>query len=185
MDPATTEPPTQRIYRGHGTHSVRMPFWEADEPAIAKVPTIADIVPACRIMSREVICAREDLEVAALMDLFVRHHIGCVPIVDDRGHPIGMVTKLDLVEQLICARDPEPAAPALVASQVMMPLALTLDERATVAHAAALMSIEAIHHVPIVAGSGCLIGVISSMDVVRWLASNDGVPGVGLGHGPG
>lgn len=177
MEPTMNAPPTQRIYCGHGSHSVHTPACEAAQPAIPPVPTIADVVPAYRIMTREVICAREDLEVGSLMDLIVRRHIGCVPIVDERGHPIGMVTKFDLVEQLLAARQPEAGVPPLVASQVMMPLAITLDEHATIAHAAAMMSIEDVHHVPIVADSGCLIGVVSTMDIVRWLASNDGVFG--------
>ena len=170
-----TSVPTQHVYRGHGNHSMRQPCCVPKEPRTTKVPTIADSIPACQLMSREVICAREDLDLGALTDLIVGRHIGCIPIVDERGHPVGMVTKLDLVEQLLAWRDPDPPPLSTVASQVMMPLALTLDEHATVAHAAAMMAIEGVHHVPIVADSGCLIGVVSSMDIVRWLAENDGV----------
>ena len=54
-----------------------------------------------------------------------------------------------------------------------MPIALTLGPRATVAHAAALMAREAVHHLPIV-DEGRVIGIVSSMDVMRWLAENDG-----------
>ena len=46
---------------------------------------------------------------------------------------------------------------------------------ASVAHAAAMMSLEDIHHVAIVADSGLLLGVVSSIDIVRWLAANDGL----------
>lgn len=183
MEPTPTSP-TQRIYRGHGEHSLRLPFCEPPAPALPQVATIADIVPACRIMTRDVICAREDLDLDALMELMVRHRLGCVPIVDERGHPVGMVTKLDLLEQLVAARDPEPAPLATVASQVMMPLAVSLDEQASVAHAAAVMSLEHIHHVLIVADSGCLLGVVSTLDIVRWLATNDGMTGPVLDGAP-
>ncbi|HEX7842020.1 MAG TPA: CBS domain-containing protein [Kofleriaceae bacterium] len=172
----TNPPPTQHVYRGHGSHTVRMPICDpAGDAGLLQVPTIADLVPARQIMSCEVICAREDLDVAAVMDLMVRRRIGCVPVVDERGRPIGMVTKFDVVEQQLASRTPRgPAATATVAD-VMMPLAITLDEHATVAHAAAMMSIEDVHHVPIVADGGALIGVLSTMDIVRWLAANDGV----------
>lgn len=178
----TPSSPTQRIYRGHGEHSLRLPFCEPPPPALPQVTTIAGIVPACRIMTRDVICAREDLDVDALMDLMVRHRLGCVPIVNECGHPVGMVTKLDLLEQLVPTRDLEPVVPATVASQVMVPLAVTLDEQASVAHAAAVMSLEHIHHIVIVADSGCLLGVVSTHDIVRWLAANDGMtdPGADL-----
>jgi CBS domain-containing protein len=178
MAPTTLVPPTQHIYRGRGGHALRTPPYDPEQPALPQVPTIADLVPACRIMSREVVCARDDLEVTALMDLMMRRHIGCVPIVDDRGHPIGMVTKLDLVEYLVAARAAIPddlGGPFAVASQLMMPLAITLDEHATVAHVAAMMSVEGVHHVPIVAAGGALIGVVSTMDVMRWLTDNDRV----------
>src|SRR4051812_26037469 len=132
------------------------------------VPTIADLVPATWIMTGDVIHAREDASVDHVMELMVQRRIGCVPIVDGRNHPIGMVTKRDLVENMVSARDGEATPPALTVAQVMMPLALTLDEHATVAHTAAMMAVEDVHHVPIVADCGRLIGIVSSFDIVRW-----------------
>lgn len=173
MDPASS-PPTQHVYRGAGSHSIRVPTCEDGDASVLRVATIADLVPVRRIMSREVICAREDLELPALMELMVRRHIGCVPVIDERGRPIGMITKFDVVEQLLAARTRGAAAPA-TAGAAMMPLAITLDEHASVAHAAAMMSIEDVHHVAIVATGGALIGVVSTMDIVRWLAANDGI----------
>lgn len=175
MEPTTNSPPTQHVYRGHGSHSVRVPICETEGEGLLQVPTVADLIPVRRVMSREVVCAREDLEAGALMDLMVRRHIGCVPVVDDRGRPIGMVTKFDVVEQQLATRNGAPVA--TTAGALMMPLAITLDEHATVAHAAAMMSVEDVHHVAIVSDGGALIGVISTMDIVRWLAANDGITG--------
>jgi CBS domain-containing protein len=163
---------TQYIYRHHGEQSVRTLRCEPVEPLATRIATIADCVFATSIMSREVVCARDDLEVDALIDLMLRRRVGCVPIVDAEGAPVGMVTKQDLVELLIAERT-EAAYPR-TADDVMMPLAFTLDEHATVAHAAAMMASEGMHHVPIVAESGCVIGIVSSYDIVRWLAVNDG-----------
>lgn len=185
MELTTNPPPTQHVYRGHGSHSVRVPICEPSPPSrdvgLIQVPTIADLVAARRIMSREVICAREDLDVASLLDLMVRRRIGCVPVVDERGRPIGMVTKFDVVEQQLASGTASRTAATV--ADVMMPLAITLDEHATVAHAAAMMSIEDVHHVPIVADGGALIGIISTMDIVRWLAANDGVMAHGAATG--
>jgi CBS domain-containing protein len=170
----TSRTSQQHIYRGHGDYAVRDPVCEPNEPTRTRIPTIADTVPASWIMSREVVCARDDLDIDALVELMVNRRIGCLPIVDRDGVPIGMVTKHDLVEELLgkrCSSDPVPMS----ARQLMMPLAFTLDEHATIAHAAAMMTIEGIHHVPIVAESGSLIGVVSTFDVVRWLAANDGL----------
>jgi CBS domain-containing protein len=123
-------------------------------------------------MTRNVVCARPRLPVKALVRLMLRNHIGCVPIVDDRGHPRGMVTKSDLVELL----DDTLSLPDIdtrIAEDIMMPLAITLEENATVAHAATMMSLEGFHHVMIISKSGALIGVVSSQDVVRWISDNE------------
>ena len=133
------------------------------------VPTIADRVPVTEIMTREVTTASRALDRDAIAGLMVRNHIGCIPVVEDVGRPVGMITKLDLVEQALATA----LAPA-TAEDLMMPLALTLGERATVAHAAAMMASEDIHHVPICDDTGRLVGIVSSMDIVRWLAKNDG-----------
>jgi CBS domain-containing protein len=134
-------------------------------------PTAADSVSVTEIMTRNVVCARPRLLVSTLARLMVRNHISCVPIVDERGHPRGMVTKSDLVELLDGEHEPAGAERgAQTAEDIMMPLAITLDEHATVAHVASMMSLEDFHHVMIVSRSGALIGVVSSQDVVRWLA---------------
>lgn len=133
-------------------------------------------VPVTEIMTRDVRCARQDDEVNALVDVMVRYRLGCMPVVNKLGRPVGMVTKLDLIEQMLPQhRDQSdvPAATALTprtARELMMPIAITLGERASVAQAAALMAVEGVHHLPIVDPTGKLVGILSTMDVVRWLA---------------
>ena len=133
------------------------------------MPTIAGLVPLTDIMTRDVICARRDLEIEAVIDLVIHHYIGCIPVVDDDGSPVGMITKRDLVEHLAKV-DPSPRT----AEDVMLPLALTLDDRATVGRASAIMALEDVHHIPVVGSNGTVIGIVSSLDIVRWLARNDG-----------
>jgi CBS domain-containing protein len=159
-------------------------------------PSIADRVGVDEIMSRRVLSATPEVAIETLTSMLLENHIGCVPIVDNKQRPIGMVTKHDLVqfhyakdgnEEIVVAHrgkrpDDEAGEPGLhrffvtatTAEDVMLPLAITLSERATVAHAAALMAIEGIHHIPVVDLQGKLIGIVSSMDIARWLARNDG-----------
>lgn len=174
METTTNSPPTQHVYSDRGNHSVRVPICEADREDLPQVPTVADRIPVLRVISREVVCAREDLDAGALLDLMVRHRIGCVPVVDERGRPVGIITKTDIVEQQLDA-SLHATPPAATARALMMPLVITLAEHATVAHAAAIMAVEDFHHVAIVSDGGVLIGVISTMDIVRWLAANDGI----------
>jgi CBS domain-containing protein len=139
--------------------------WEVTPCVIPRAPTLADRIPVSQIMTRDVVCARSDLGVSALVKLMMDHRIGCVPIVDERGRPRGIVTKLDLVES---------GRSGVTAAEVMMPLAITLNMHATVAHAAAVMSLEDFHHVMVIDKDGTLRGVVSTMDICRWLARNDG-----------
>ncbi|CAN5922408.1 hypothetical protein BH11MYX3_BH11MYX3_03620 [soil metagenome] len=132
-------------------------------------------------MSRNLICARPDLDIAAVVHLMLKHHIGCLPVIDDRQHPIGIITKSDLVEQLDAGMNsvgngyplPEDLQ-ARCADEVMMPLAFTLSEHSTVAHACSMMILEDTHHVLVVAPGGGLVGVVSTRDIVGWLLRSDG-----------
>ena len=163
---------TKRSLRLHGPHGIVEPAAEkvAERGRGRRVRTIANKVPITAIMSRNVVCALPDLGVDKLLELMVEERLGCVPVVDEHGHPLGMVTKLDIVEYLV-----SPAALAATVASVMMPLAITLDDDATVAHAAALMACEGMHHVMILSGQR-LVGVVSTMDITRWLSDNDGSP---------
>ena len=166
--------PIQHIY-GHGPMRERSLYVDAPAKDLVRVPTIADLIPVTEIMARDLICARRDLPVRELIELMIAKHVGCVPVIEEPGRPIGMVTKFDLVEQLSAAQSStEGDLAAKTAGELMMPLAITLGERATIAHAAAMMTLEDVHHVPIVDMQGRLIGLVSSMDIVRWLARNDG-----------
>jgi CBS domain-containing protein len=153
-----------RVYAADGT-LVATRTHHVARRTLPRFRTIADTIPVTDVMAREVVCARSDLSIPALTELLVRNHIGCVPVVDDRGHPVGVVAKIDLLER---------KQPGITAGDVMMPLAITLNHHATLAHAAAVMCTEDFHHVMVVGGDHVLIGVISTMDIARWLAHNDG-----------
>lgn len=163
---------TNRTFRIHGPRGII----ERAAEAIAerarehrhRSRTGADQIPVTEIMTRHVVCAYPDLGLSALLEVMIQERLGCVPVVNEGGQPIGMVTKLDIVEHLVGgARRLSP-----LVADVMMPLAITLDDNATVAHAAALMASEDMHHVMIVSDRR-LVGIVSTMDVTRWLAHND------------
>jgi CBS domain-containing protein len=97
--------------------------------------TIADRVPLRTIMARTVICARPDLDVTSLVKLVIQDHLGCIPVVDERQHPIGIITKYDLVEQLdatLQAMARNKPLPAGLAAQTADEL-MTLENAVSVA----------------------------------------------------
>jgi CBS domain-containing protein len=144
-------------------------FSEVQDAQPVRQGSSAGDVKLRQIMSDEVICARGTLRMSAVIRLMMQHHIGCLPVVDSRRHPIGVITKFDLVEQF----ENSSEVHARTAEDLMLPLALTLSEASTVAHAAAMMVLEDTHHVLVVSATGALTGVVSTYDIVKWLVENE------------
>lgn len=142
-----------------------------DEPATADLPrrrrrrpTDGDRTPLSAVMSNDLVCVSPDLPVEQLVSLLVDRGFGGVPVVDGDGKPVGVVSKSDLIA----------GAHTGVVRDIMMPIAFTMPESASLSHAAALMAYENIHRVPVIAADGTVVGIVSSMDIVRWVAEQDG-----------
>jgi CBS domain-containing protein len=125
----------------------------------------ADRTPLLDVMTGDVVCVGQDLGLAELTELFLELDIGGAPVVDDECRPLGVVSRSDLIA--VSDRS------ATVAS-IMMAMAFTLPETATLSRAAALMAFEGVHRIPVVSAEGRVVGIISSLDIARWLAQNDG-----------
>lgn len=131
-------------------------------------------VAISRVMAREVVCARPNLDVSAVVWLFLRQRLGCMPVVDEERHPIGIVTKLSLLEQLNASyhvlEAGYPLPPDLrVTARDLMSRFITVDERADIGSAASKLAREPTGHVLAVGHDGTLSGVVSAVDIVRWL----------------
>lgn len=131
----------------------------------------ADLTPVSEIMSRGVVQVKPDLGLDALEELMLSHSISGAPVVDDHGRPIGIVSKTDLLR-----RSGGPQGPRGTVRDVMMRTAYCLAENEPIARAAGLMAFEGVHRVPIVGHDGAVVGVVSPLDVMRWLARQHGYP---------
>lgn len=130
----------------------------------ALVPRAAEETPLHLVMRRDVACVTPGAPLAVVRRDLLAGRCDAVPVVDDQGYPLGMITKTDLL------RTPG----AHVAGEVMTPLALTLEETASLADAAALMNTERVSHLSIVAHDGTVVGLLSSEALVRWLRGEVG-----------
>jgi CBS-domain-containing membrane protein len=134
-------------------------------------PKSADLTPVSEIMSGTVVHVKPDLGLDALEELLLSHSISGAPVVDDHGRPIGIVSKTDLLR-----RNGSATGPRATVRDVMMRTAYCLGENEPIARAAGLMAFEGVHRVPIVDHNGAVIGVVSPLDVMRWLARQHGYP---------
>lgn len=128
----------------------------------------AQSTPIAEIMSREVVCVRPEATLDWLIRLFLVNGISGVPVVDEFGRPLGVVSKTDALNSL-----PTRGGGTHV-GEVMTPVTLAMPEHASIARASALMAYEGVHRVVVVDPSGAVIGLVSPIDVLRWLAQKDG-----------
>lgn len=138
-------------------------------PRPVRLPSPAELTLLSQIMTRDVVCVTPDLPVETLVALLIERNISAVPVVDAVGRPVGVVSKTDLVRYYHDEYDAGGTA-----ADLMMAMAFTLTEESPIAHAAALMAVEGVHHLPVVDGNGKVVGIVSTLDVVRWLAHHDG-----------
>jgi CheY-like chemotaxis protein/predicted transcriptional regulator len=127
-------------------------------------------VPVTEVMRADVVCVPADLPIAALAELMLARDLARAPVVDGGGRPIGMVALSDLAR---AGWDPERRGARCVAD-IMMPLAFTIAGSASLARAAALMAHEGIGRLIVCGPTGGVAGVVSSDDVMRWLARQEG-----------
>ncbi len=167
-----------------------------DLPAVAETIARATLerTPVSRVMARHVVCVHADLPLCELTGIVLRHDVSSVPVVDEESRPIGMLTKTDLIRHgfEIGADDREEVAvaiprragllPATVCvAEVMTPSVTSLGERASLIEAAQLLAEQGVHCIAVTARDGRVVGIVSSLDVLRWLSrelpSGEGVAG--------
>ncbi|MGZ3426066.1 MAG: CBS domain-containing protein [Polyangia bacterium] len=127
--------------------------------------TAGERTPVSEIMTADVWCARDDLDLESLRKTLLQHHFTGVPVVDTLGRCVGVVSMADLVRA---------GNGAERVRDVMQRLTFVLPDNASISQAAALMALEHVHRIPIVTDDGKVAGIVSSIDVLGWLGRQDG-----------
>ncbi len=115
--------------------------------------------------------------------VFVQHHIGLLPVLDEGGKPIGIVRLgdlltlempafVELIEDVDFVHDfgavettrPAPEALARSVSTLMQPV-MTVEESSGLLRAYALMLQHNLMDMPVVNGRGKLVGIVSRVDI--------------------
>jgi CBS domain-containing protein len=144
-------------------------------------------------MTKNVVTVSPDASIDAVLWVLLTRGFGGVPVVEE-GHLVGIVTSSDLLRGQVdgdglevpswdAAVDPaelpfEPGGVSvrtlagLTAADVMTKVVLALPPEAPIAMAAALMSLERIHRVVVIEEDE-ICGLVSSIDISRWLARTE------------
>lgn len=141
--------------------------------------------PLSDLKGRTFACVKRETPWDTLERLFLDEGMDAVPVIDDQGKPVGMITKNDLLRASRDGNDEVTASelphathvdtrPDLIAGQIMAPIAQVLPEDAPLSLAIALLAMEDTSEVPIVSSSGKVTGLFTTRDALRWLAGEMG-----------
>ncbi|MCC6874568.1 MAG: CBS domain-containing protein [Sandaracinaceae bacterium] len=161
---------------------------QAPRPA----PTDASKVAVAAIMHSSVAVASPETPLEELLDALLDARIGGAPVVDSRGRVLGIASKTDLLARWRAKEagaalgplqirteageviDLDPRVGPQRVADVMSREVLSVRPEDTVAQAAALMAYEGVHRLPVVDESDRLVGVVSSLDIARFVAQAAG-----------
>ena len=148
--------------------------------------------PLARLMRHSVVCVRSDLSVEALTSLLLEQGLTGVAVVDAAGAPLGFVAKTDLLRYRDDHGETEEQdagrsgtqdlghgmhgteLATATAGDIMTPMVFWLSDTASLSQAAALMAYEGIHDLVVLDQNNRVKGSVSSLDILRWLASSAG-----------
>ena len=132
---------------------------KADEHGVPTMTSLgASALTVDDVMSGDMVAVRQADEVAEVRSLLVGAAFHALPVLDDNGDAVGIVTLADLdgISEL-----------AAVESAMTSPVS-TIEAQATVREAAELMRAEFIHHL-VVTEEGRTVGLLSSFDLLYCL----------------
>ncbi|MBK8985854.1 MAG: CBS domain-containing protein [Chloroflexi bacterium] len=124
-------------------------------------------------MTRDLITISPTASLPDAYDLMTSHKIRRLPVVDENGRLLGIVTYGD-----VRGARPSPATSLniwelnfmlarLSVAEIMTPDPLTISEHATIGEAAQMLLTHTIGSLPVVNAQGTLVGIITESDIFR------------------
>lgn len=146
------------------------------------------------IMRKNIITARRDFSIETVAEALLRMGTGGIPIVDDLRRPIGIVTLAEVMQEWLARGDDEEQEPRTIrlrdlgreatepglhstrntrstVGDIMAPMVLSLRPETCIAEAAAAMAELQVHCLVVVDAYRAVIGLITTAEVTRWVAS--------------
>ncbi|HYM66873.1 MAG TPA: CBS domain-containing protein [Patescibacteria group bacterium] len=133
-------------------------------------------------MTKDVVVVGTDEDFKSCAKLLRIHDISALPVVDEAGKLIVVVSESDLLakerergtkRRLGGRWVGDPLASASTAGEVMTSPAISIGPKATVPEAARLMYREAVKRLPVVDAEGVVIGIVSRADLLKTFTRSD------------
>jgi len=141
------------------------------------------------LMTAEVITVRPATPLKEAARLMVRSRVSGLPVTDDDGHLVGIITEADFLHREVERERPRrhglldalmggdgPAlADAETVGEAMTTKVVTIPTDASIAEAARVMAVRDVKRLPVVDRDGKVLGIISRADVVAAFTRPDEV----------
>lgn len=115
------------------------------------------------VMTSQVISVRQSETAEMAARLLSRNNIGAMPVCDDNGTVVGMVTDRDLVTRCMAAGLKPQETPV---AQVMTSGPITVQAEESAGAVSAIMGSSQVRRVPVIR-DGALAGIVSLADLAR------------------
>ncbi|MFE0490751.1 CBS domain-containing protein [Streptomyces griseoaurantiacus] len=144
------------------------------------------------VMTTDVVPTEHDASFKEIAGRLAEHRVGGLPVVDEDGHVVGVVSETDLtIHQAETRLVHEPPrgrrfawltprarrrtakAHARTAGELMTTPAITVHAQDTVVEAARTMVRHQVHRLPVLDEEGRLVGIVSRHDLVRTFLRTD------------
>ncbi len=140
------------------------------------------------VMTRDVVTVRASTGYKEIVETLAKHSVSAVPVVNEAGRVLGVVSEADLLYKTEYADQPYPSsrlwerkrvraargkAAADTAEDLMTTPAVWIGPRDKVGMAARLMDAEAVKRLPVVDEHGQLVGIVSRADLLRLYLRQD------------
>ena len=113
-------------------------------------------MPVREIMTKDVVTVPPAMPVREVANLLSERNVSGVPVIDDEGRVLGVVSELDVVGRQ-----------GATAADVMSQQVISVTEETDVREVVQLFLNERVRRVPVLSGKQQLIGIVSRSDLVQ------------------
>ncbi len=127
------------------------------------------MVKAKHVMSKTVTTVDEYAKIIDVIRLLVERNVTGLPVVDDGGRLLGMVTEKDILMMLLY----DPAVKGKTVADLMTTELVYFDEDEDIMKVFEILVKRNFRRVPILS-EGRLVGIISRRDIIKFLSERSG-----------
>jgi CBS domain-containing protein len=113
------------------------------------------------LMASSVTCVKPDTSIEQIAKQMKQENIGCIPVCNDRGEALGIITDRDIVIRSV-SKDNRPK----IAREIMTKNIISVDPNMDTHQATLIMAKYQIRRLPVIE-NGQIVGMLAMADIAR------------------